>query len=365
MLVAVLATVFTVTLAVHLLSTALAWPRAARERGPDAPARPPVSLVRPVCGLDVFDAETLASSFGQDYPDHEILFCAASANDPAVALLEKLIADHPEAQARILIGDDRISANPKLNNLVKGFAAARGDWVAMTDANLLLKPDYLSRLDATRRADTGLVSSPPAGIRPGNFWGALECAFLNSNQARWQLAADALGIGFAHGKTLFWNRDLLSAGGGLEALARDLAEDVASTKLVRGQGKKVRLARTLFGQPIGKRDFDEVWGRQLRWSRIRRAGFPAIFGLEILQGPLPPLLALVALVGLGTVPGPALAAFAVLWYGVELALARAHGWPAAPRDIAAMLLRDALLPALWIVTWRRRGFTWRGSVVGA
>lgn len=365
MLIAPLAAFVIVILGVHLLSTALAWPRAMRPRAANVAARPSVSLLRPVCGLDAFDAETLASSFGQDHPDHEILFCAASRDDPAVALLEGLIAAHPDARARILVGDDRISANPKLNNLVKGFAAARGDWVAMSDANLLLTPDYLSRLDDTRRDDTGLVSAPPAGIRPGNFWGALECAFLNSNQARWQLAADALGIGFAQGKTLFWNREVLEAGGGLAALARDLAEDVASTKLARGQGKKVRLARPLFGQPIGKRDFDEVWGRQLRWSRIRRAGFPAIFGLEILQGPLPPFAALAALVGLGAAPGFALAAFPVLWYGAEIALARAHGWPDAPRDIAAMLLRDALLPALWIVTLRSRGFTWRGSVVSA
>ncbi len=365
MLVTLLAAFAVVAIGVHLLSTALAWPRRTCPRAADAPPRPPVSLVRPVCGLDAFDPETLASSFGQDYPDHEILFCAAAADDPAVALLEELIAAHPEVPARILIGDDRVSANPKLNNLVKGFAAARGEWVAMTDANLLLTPDYLRRLDDTRREDTGLVSSPPAGIRPENLWGALECAFLNSNQARWQLAADALGIGFAHGKTLFWNRALLEAGGGPAALGHDLAEDVASTKLVRARGLKVRLARPLFGQPIGRRDFGEVWGRQLRWSRIRRAGFPAIFALEILQGPLPPFAALAALVGLGAAPGPALAAFPLVWYGAEIALARAHGWPSGPRDIAAMLLRDALLPALWVVTLRRRTFTWRGSVVGA
>jgi ceramide glucosyltransferase len=365
MLVAALASFVVFALALHFTSTALAWPRAARPRGALAHERPPVSLVRPVCGLDAFDAETLASSFGQDYPDHEILFCAASGDDPAVALLEKLIAAHPEADARILIGNDPISANPKLNNLVKGFAAARGEWVAMTDANLLLTPDYLTRLVETRREDTGLVSAPPVGIGPENFWGALECAFLNSNQARWQLAADGLGIGFAHGKTLFWDRALLEAGGGIEALGLDLAEDVASTKLVRGQGKKVRHARPLFGQPIGTRDFGEVWGRQLRWSRIRRAGFPAIFGIEVLQGPLPPFLALAALVGLGASPAPVLVAFALAWYGAEIALTRAHGWPSGPRDVAAMLLRDALLPVLWVATLRSRSFTWRGSVVGA
>lgn len=353
--------VLALALGAHVATAALAAARVLpRPRRSDGERRM-ISLVRPVCGVDPFDRETLGSSFTQNYPSYEVLFCAASEADPAVALVRELMAEHPQVRARVLTGDDPISGNPKLNNVVKGYKAAQSDWIVFTDSNLLLPPDYLAQLMATWRAGTGLVSSPPMGTRPGNFWGAVECAMLNTSQGRWQLAADSLGFGFAQGKTLFWHRPVLEAGGGLAALGRNLAEDVASTKLVRGQGLKVRLTPRLFAQPIGDKTAREVWSRHLRWSRVRRDGFPLVFYAEILQGPLLPLLALVGLIALGAAPLWSLAALLVVWYGAEFVLALVHGWPHGPRDLLAGLVRDAMLPALWIATFAARGFSWRGT----
>lgn len=362
MLTTILIALVAVPLGVHLATTRLALLHL-RRREDGRGTRPFVSLVRPVCGVDSLDRETLGSSFAQAYPDYEMIFCAASETDPAVDLVRELAAAHPEVTAQVLVGDTPLSANPKLNNLVKGYAAARGAIVVMTDSNLLLPPDYLSILDDAWSPGTGLVSAPAWGDRPGNFWGAVECAFLNTDQARWQLAADALGLGFAQGKTLAWRRDVLDAGGGLGALGRNLAEDVAATRLVRDQGLRVRLPARLFAQPIGTRDAGAVWDRQLRWSRIRREGFPALFALEIVRGPVLPTAALAALVTTGATPPWSLAALVFTWYGAELALARRMGWPAGPRDVAAMITRDALLAPLWFSTLRARGFTWRGTAM--
>lgn len=362
----VLIAILVATLGAHLFSGALAAFRYWRNGQQNASGeRPHVTLIRPVCGLDVNDRETLGASFTQDYPDYDVLICAASEKDPAVQLARDLVAAHPDVPARVLVGEDIISANPKLNNLAKGYREAQGDWVVMTDSNLYPPRDYLSQLVDSWDDDTGLVSGPPVGIKPGNFWGAVECAFLNTNQARWQLAADSLGFGFAHGKTLFWRRDVLDAAGGFDALGHDLAEDVAATKLVREQGLRVRLSRRLFPQPIGLRDMRSVWDRQLRWSRVRRDGFPLIFAAEIAQGVAMPFLALAGLVALGVAPGWSIAAFFALWYGSEWALARYAGWPSAWTDVAAMLARDALLPAIWVTTFARRGFTWRGTKIAS
>uniref|UniRef100_A0A2A3JQ30 Ceramide glucosyltransferase n=1 Tax=Alloyangia mangrovi TaxID=1779329 RepID=A0A2A3JQ30_9RHOB len=351
-----------VPLAIHLASAALAgWRYVTPGPTPAEGEKPFLSLIRPVCGLDAFDEETLRSSFRQAYPAYEVIFCAAREMDPAVPLLRRLIAEHPHVPAQLLIGETLLTGNPKLNNLFKGLAAAQSDGLVMTDSNLLLDRDYLTRLVATWRADTGLVSAPPVGSRPGNFWGAVECAFLNSSQGRWQLAADSLGLGFAQGKTLFWKRSVLEAGGGLEALGRNLAEDVASTKLVRAQGLKVRLARRLFAQPIGRRQARAVWDRQLRWSRVRRDGFPGLFMGEIVQGPLLPLIGVAELAAAGVASLWTLPMLLVLWYAAEWALCRVAGWPAGPRDIAAMLVRDLLLPAIWVATWAGRGISWRGT----
>lgn len=350
-----------VTLSTHLITAALTAWRAARPAKPVPSELPFIALMRPVCGLDPFDAETLGSSFVLDYPNYEVIFCAPSEHDPACALVRRLIAGHPHVRARLLTGLDAVSGNPKLNNLHKGLAATEAEWLAMADSNLMLPPDYLQQLLAEWRPGTGLVSGPPTGARPANLWGAVEAAFLNTNQARWQVAADMLGFGFAQGKSLFWRRDILMAGGGFEALGRKMAEDVASTKLVRGQGLKVRLTRHLFAQPIGTRSLRAVWDRQLRWSKVRRDGFVMIFAAEIAQGPLLPVLSALALAALGALPWLVLPLLVALWYGAEVVLARIAGWPASARDIAAFVLRDAMLPALWVATWFGRDFSWRGN----
>ncbi len=322
---------------------------------------PPVSLVRPLCGIDNYAADTLSSTFALDYPRYEILFCVASAKDPVVPLVERLIADHAGVQARLLIGDERISSNPKLNNLLKGWAAAAHDWIILADSNVLMPPNYIQRLFASWRDDTGLVASPPVGCRPDGFWAELECAFLNTYQARWQYAADAAGSGFAQGKTMLWRRPDLDRAGGIAALAREVAEDAAATKIVRGAGLKVRLVDRPFAQPLGRRRAAEVWNRQLRWARLRRASFLLYFLPEIFSGGVLPMIA-VAIVahGLGAPVLLSAVLFGALWYGGEMLLAAAAGWPVSALSPLCGLTRDVLLPALFISALHGNDFTWRG-----
>jgi ceramide glucosyltransferase len=349
---------FLVLLGLHLSTMLLATLRhLGRAPVPRAGAQT-VTLLRPVRGLDPFDLETLESSFGLDWPDYEIIFCAADADDPVCAAIRGMIARHPGIHAQLLVGEDIVTRNPKLNNLVKGWDAARGTFVVMADANLLLPPDYLHRAFAVWDQGCELVTSPPAGTRPGNLWGAVECAFLNGFQGRWQLAADSVGLGFAQGKTLMVRKAWLDQQGGLPALGRNMAEDVAFTRLVRGTGAHVRLTTRMYEQPVGARSAQAVWARQLRWSRVRRDGFAGLFALECLQGSVPPALLVWALFGAGWVI-PLLGA----WYLAEWALNRCAGWPHGLRDVAAMILRDLMLPALWVATFARRGFDWRGNTM--
>ncbi|EEW25346.1 ceramide glucosyltransferase [Rhodobacter ferrooxidans] len=347
----------------HLASIALYLRRLHRPVGEGIIGRPRLTLLRPVCGLDAHDAETLESAFHQDYPAYEVIFCAARADDAAVPLLRRLIAKYPQVPARVLIGAAGKSANPKLDNVWKGWAAAQSDWICMTDANLMLPPDYLQTLVRCWGPQTGMVSSPAIGTRPEWAGGHLEAAFLNSNQARLQFAADSLGFGYAQGKTMFFNRPLLERAGGLPALHRHLAEDACATLAIRRLGLKVTLPPLPFAQPVGRKSVVQVWKRQLRWSRVRRDAFPALFLFEIANGAaLPMAVAGAALLASGgTLWG--LLPLLALWYGAEVLLLRQAGWPAGWRDIAALPLRDLAMPVLWAATFLRRGFEWRGTAM--
>jgi ceramide glucosyltransferase len=347
-------------------STAIAAWRCRAYTGHLAPApnAPPVTIVRPVCGVDNIERETLASSFGLDYLDYRIIFCAARADDPATGLVRELIAAHPEQQASLLIGDDRAGPNPKLNNTIKGFDAARTDWIVMADSNVLMPRDYIQRLLARWRANSGVVVSVPIGARPGNFWAELECAFLNTFQARWEYVSDTFGFGFAQGKNMLFRRDILEAGGGIRALGAEVAEDAATTKMVRAQGRKARVMDSPFEQPLGRRSATQVWGRQVRWARLRRITFPMMFAPEILTGSFLPLVAglcFAARSGLNLALVVAL--LWAIWFGAEVMLMRCAGWHLSWRMPLALLIRDLLLPVMWIDAWLSNEVVWRGNTV--
>ena len=327
-------------------------------------AMPGVSILRPVCGVENFIVETLQSTFQLDYPRHEILFCVADGNDSVIPIVQELMAAHPDVAARLLIGNERVNTNPKLNNLIKGWHAARHDWVLMADSNVLMPRDQVQRMLAAWRHDTGLVCSPPIGGAPQNLWAELECAFLNTYQARWQCFADSVGLGFAQGKSMLWRRDLLDAAGGIEALAGEIAEDAAATKIVRARGLRVRLVGDPFVQPLGARSLADVWQRQVRWARLRRETFKWFFVPELFVGVVPPLaLAGVVAAASGWPLLGTLASLVVVWYAAEALLAAVAGWQLSPRSPAVWLLRDVLLPVLWVAAWLGDDFEWRGNAM--
>ncbi|MBL0951758.1 MAG: ceramide glucosyltransferase, partial [Pseudomonas sp.] len=276
---------------------------------------------------------------------------AADAGPPGLGAMVEGRPD-PDADARLLIGDDVISENPKLNNCVKGWNGAKHEWIVLSDSNVVLPSDYLQRLFAVWDFEAGLVCAPPVGAAPKSIPAEFECAFLNEYQARWQYFADCLGAGFAQGKSMLWHRDLLEAHGGIAALGAETAEDAASTKIVREAGLVVRLADSYFVQPLGGRGAKEVWARQVRWARLRRVSFPLCFALEIFSGGIWPSVFVALAAHLAGMPWWSGLAFAACWYGAEAMLARGLGWHWNWRSPPMCLLRDALLPVPWIEGWR-------------
>jgi ceramide glucosyltransferase len=124
----------------------------------------------------------------------------------------------------------------------------------------------------------------------------------------------------------------------------------------------VRLTDAPFGQPLGRRSMMEVWRRQTRWARLRRACFPLFFVPEIFGGALLPLITAGYVAHASGVPvAAAVAALTAAWYGAETALVKTVGWHLTPLYPVHAMLRDLLLPALWIDAWVGTDFVWRGN----
>jgi ceramide glucosyltransferase len=354
--------VFTLQLASVIAATVRCKPRPRNLPVPH-PA-PGISIVRPLSGVERYSEETLRSTFELNYPHYEAVFCVQRANDPVVPLAERLIAEHPHIPARLLIGDDPISANPKLNNCVKGWNAARHDWIVLTDSNVLMPPDYIQTLLKPWDAETGMVISMPIGSRPHGFWAEVECALLNNFEARWMFAGELLGIGFAQGKNMLWRREFLEKAGGITALAAELAEDAAGGKIVSAAGLKIRFVDMPFEQPLGPRKALDIWSRQVRWARLRRVTFPGFFAPEPIAGAFVPFL-LIGIYGYesGLNPISFVGAFAAIMYAAEMLLAWRAGWFLNWASPIAFLVRDLGFPAMWTTALLFDDFTWHGKTM--
>lgn len=278
--------------------------------------------------------------------------------------MKRLIEAFPAVNARLLVGDQRISDNPKLNNLIKGWDAAVYDLIVISDSNVTIPPDYLQRLMQCRNKDTAFVCSPPVAANAGGLAASIEAAFLNTYQARWQMVADCLGLGYVQGKTMMFSRSELESWGGLQELATEAAEDAAPTKVARRQCKQVRVVKEPFFQPLGERTYSEVWRRQMRWAQLRRRAFPVAYSAEILTGAAMQTAIYLTMWASDAAPLPVLPALLVAWYLPEVILAMAYRWPIGLTLVGGYLLRDLLLSALWLSGWFKRGFVWRGNKVG-
>ena len=249
-----------------------------------------------------------------------------------------------------------------LCGLVKGWREAAHQRIAFIDSNVLVPPDFLRKIAASWRDDTGCVAAPPVGCSPAGFGAHLECAFLNAYEARWQYVVDTVGSGFAQGKTLVYRKADLDRTA-MRELASEPAEDAATTKMVRALGLRVRLAPPS-PQPLGARAIGEVWSRQLRWARLRRATFLREFLPEIFSGMLiPALTAAAAAASLDWPVAASLAAYLAVWYAAELVFTAACRWPIGWQTPFALVLRDILMPAIWVGAFTGRSFVWKGNAM--
>lgn len=358
----------TLIVTVNLATLLAAIWRGMRERlwRPPSGSEEPVTIVRPLSGLEPFSRETLESTFLLDHCNYEIIFCVARPDDPVIAIAAGLIGKYPHIPARLLIGDVKVSQNPKLNNCVAGWQAARHELIILADSNVLMPADYVARLTRHLAPDVALVSAPPAGSHPQSRAAEWELAFLNSFQARWQLGADSFGFGFAQGKNMLFRKSVVENHGGIAALGDQPAEDAAATKMMHRAGWRVAVVDRPFPQPLGARRWRDVWSRQARWAQLRRATFPGLFAMEILSGSLMPAVLFAAAAALaGHEFVSALVAGLVLLYGLELCACQAQGWKWNWRSPFLFLLRDMSLPVLWAVGYRKRGFEWHGHAMTA
>jgi ceramide glucosyltransferase len=325
---------------------------------------PPVSILKPVHGVDFASYENFASFCQQNYENYEILFCVNEMSDRAVPVIQKVIADFPKKRIRLLSGATRYGTNGKVNNLALLTKEAQHEFLVQSDGDVRVGPNYLREVLAPF-ADpaVGVVSCFYRGMAQPNLWAEVEAVGATSDFLAGALVADWMeGVTFALGASVATRKSWLEKIGGYQSFANDLADDYEIGNRVHKAGGKVLLSREAVWTMYPAVAFRPFWEHQVRWARTVRLVRPAsFFGLIVTHGlPWAIVAAIVA-------PAAWLsAAYLAAYLFLRLTLA----WTAAVWGIGDEVtrkrlwlvpLRDAIHFIVWLSSFASNRVKWGGT----
>lgn len=345
------------------LHSAVAVARFARRKARSGAAEP-VSLLKPLHGLEPRLAENLAGFLAQEW-DAPIQMVAGvqRADDPAIAVVDYLrapaCAGVRERSIDLVVDPTPHGANAKVANLVNLFPAAHHDFLVISDADMAVPPDYLARLAGALAAPgVGAVSCLYRGRGDAGRWSELAAAATSYHFLPSVVLSQALG--FAHpcmGSTIALRRGTLDRIGGFAPFADLLADDYEIGRAIRGFGLKVVLPPMLLIHGFPEASLAALWRHELRWNSTLRTVDPLGNAGMIFTYPLPFALALIPLMPrLGLV-------FVLAALAARLLIKRAvDRWAGASTCPAWMLpLRDCLSLAVFLRAFVARSVDWRGQ----
>ena len=323
---------------------------------------PPVSILKPVRGLDSDAYENFASFCRQDYPEFEIIFCVTDHSDPVLPVIERVIADFPEQSIRVLYGSGRDATNDKVAKLARMSYEAKYETLVINDSDVRAERDYLRQVVAP-------LADPKVGAVTCFYAPTDEHALIERLQSvgmysdfypgivvAWQLD----GVKFALGPTIATTRARLAEFGGYERIENLPADDLLVGRFIAEGGHEVRLIPYTIQTVADFHSLRDLFLKRLRWIVVMRNMRPmGHLGLIFTFG-LPWSLLAAALA-----PAPAIAvAFLAAYFGLRAAMTlQVAAWGLKQRvplqSLALIPMWDAMAFAIWLVSFTRSTIRWR------
>lgn len=330
---------------------------------------PPVSILKPVRGLDHQAYENFASYCRLDYPEYEIVFALGDADDPAVAVIEKLQADFPDRSIRLVKNVPRLGTNSKVNSLCRLVQEAKYELLVMSDSDVRVGPNYLREAAGPlANSEVGAVTSFCQCLSGGSIASDLDALGMCLDSVPSALVARKLegNMQFAFGWTMATTKRHLLEIGGWEAMANYHSDDFEFGNRIARQGYRVELMSQPVLMVFPQETTAQYFRHELRWSiglkNVRPAGYRGLFFTHGLPW------ALVAAAVAAGAGWPALAAAHLLAYvALRFGLAWTTGvWglqdPETSKRLWLVPLRDAVSFIAWLGGFFSDTITWRGLV---
>jgi len=340
--------------------------RRQRRSIPDDTNLPPVSVLKPVHGLEARLKENIESFFRQDYPEYEILFAADEADDAALDVVREVCARYPQIRTRILV-TGALWPNPVVYAFYCMAEAAQHDILVTTDSDVEVDPGYLREIvPPLLDPRVGMLTCLYRGKNVAGFFSGLTAIGMSVEMTAGVLVANLLeGMKFGLGPTTVVRKDSLASIGGYAALKDYIAYDFAIGNLIEKNGYRVVLSSHVINHVVNQKSFRHMWQNQLRWAQTTRYSRPkGHFGSGLIFAMPYGLLGLLAAGLLGHWRmGAALLAVAILNRLIEAWLV---GWmvvrdPQIRHAPWLYPLRDLLGFAVWLASYLNLRYVWRDS----
>ena len=329
----------------------------------DATFHPPVSILKPLCGLDRNTYENLASFCRQDYPNYQIIFGIQDSNDPVIAVATQLMRDFPAIDTTLMVSDRTIGANRKISNLSNAVTAAKYDILLLADSDIQVGSDYLMQVvQPLRQKTVGVVTCTYRCLTQG--WVAVfEALGITTELAPTVLVSRKLtGMTFGIGATIVLRRSVLEAIGGFPAVANYLHDDFHLGRMPTSLGYQVVLSHYVVSHVLATTSITGFMQHQTRWNRGIRFAQPWGYTGQIFTfGTVASLLFLLTAHG-------SMLSWAVL--GITWMFRLAMAWmigvkvlcdPTAKKLLWLVPLSDLLRFALWCYSFLGNSIEWRGQ----
>ncbi|MFQ5660775.1 MAG: bacteriohopanetetrol glucosamine biosynthesis glycosyltransferase HpnI [Gammaproteobacteria bacterium] len=322
----------------------------------------PVTLLKPLCGMDPELLENLRSFCLQHYPHYQIIFGVMDREDPAIPVVQQVIKEFPQRDLKLVVDGSLHGSNHKISNLINMYAFARHGLIVISDSDMRVSPDYLNAVTGPfQEEEVGVVTCLYVGKAINGLPSRLGAMFINE----WFLPAALVAVRFAgnrycFGATMVVRPGVLEKIGGLESLADYLADDYMLGRHVIDQGMRVHLAPVVVENVIQEPSLKSLILHELRWARTMRTVQPIGYAFSFLTDALPLslLAALVIYFSTGSISiGAGLAGFALftrylLHSAVNMKFAR-------PQPLWMIPVRDLLTFTIRVVSYMGRVVSWR------
>ncbi len=346
----------------YLLVTALAVRYFVRLPAPRATERPPVTVLKPLCGEEPELYDNLRSFCRQRYTGFQLVFGVQNPRDPAIALVERLRGEFPKVDIELVIQPDWPAAgNRKVANLAGMLPAARHDILVMSDADIRVGPDYIAAVvGGLAQPGVGLVTCLYRGRPMKGLWSRLAALHIDHGFLPQAVLGEMLGIGEGcFGATVALRRATLDAAGGFAAIADRLADDHALGEGVRRTGQRIYLTPYLVDTVVAEPTLSALLLQERRWALTIRTLAPMGFFGTIVTHPLAVGVLANILSECRTSAAAMLTCTVICRYLSARVIDAELGVPATPAWL--LPLRDALSFWVYLTSYLTRTVAWRGQ----